>query len=200
MLWATPPPSRDHIPSLLPSWVHQEGILRCSESRVEDMNLLVGSHSKPPLCSLAQKMQTDKMKTSMASLWTWFLLLCLLSFDKHDMQLGKSHFHKCFILPPPSTASLEHELWPAWPASIFPQAHPFSFAVTVVPRAELPGWKELSIGTHRQLLCLPPNPLPESLPAGNLCSFLKAKMNGGLLSFPLGCRHREIPVLLTYPT
>lgn len=67
----------------------------------------------------------NKIKTSLASLWTGFLLLCLPPFDKHDVWLGKSHFHKCFILPPLSMASLERELWPAWPASIFPRAYPF---------------------------------------------------------------------------
>lgn len=67
---------------------------------------------------------------------------------------GKEHFHKCFILPPPGRASLEHELWPlGWQASF--QEHPFSFAATVVPPGELTRRKELRIGKHPWLLPCP---------------------------------------------
>lgn len=168
-------------------------------SKVKDMNHSVGSLSKPHTCSLVLKISTDRIKTSLASLGRWFLLFCHLPFDKHDVWLGKSHFHKCFILPPPGIASLEHELWPAWPASIFLRAHPFSFAVTVVPPVELTGWKELGVRNHRRLLRLRTHPLLRVYQVVYLCSFLKAKVHGAF-SFVLGCKHREILLLLTSPT
>lgn len=98
----------------------------------------------------------------------------------------KSHFHKCFIPFPPGTVSLEHELWPAWPTSIFPGAHPFSFAVTVAPPAEMTRWKEL--------VCLLTNPLPESLPGGVFMFFSQSQHDPGFLSLLLGGQHREIPL------
>lgn len=125
-------------------------------------------------------------------------VFCLLPFDKHDVRLCKSHFHKCFILPAPGIASLEHELWPAWPASIFPWAHPFSCAATVVPPVELNGWEELS-GRNTNGLCVCwPIPRLGVFQAVYLRSFLTAKMNGwGGCFFLLGCQHREILLLLS---
>lgn len=58
-----------------------------------------------------------------------------------------------------------------------------------------------SVSEHTSGSCISrPTPCLRVYQAVNLCSFLKAKTNEGLLSFLLGCKHREIPLLLTYPT
>lgn len=165
--------------------------------RVKDRNHSVGSHSNPRTCRLAQKMQTNKIKASMASLQRRFLLLCLLPFDKHDMRLGKCHFHKCFISPSP-----RHSVAGAWimtslAGKHLSQAHLFSFAVTVVPPMELPGWKSSVLENTGSFCVCWPIPCRRVYQAVNLCSFLKAKMNRGFLSFLLGCKHREVLLLLT---
>ena len=156
-------------------------------SIVKDMNHSVGSHSKPQTYSLVLKIQTNQNQHDLS--WEMIPAFLPSSLWQTWCAAGKSHFHKCFIPLGSGIASLEHEFWPAWLTNIFPRAYPFSFAVTVAPPAEMTGWKEL--------LCLLPNPLPESLPGSVFMFFSQSQDEQGFLSFLLGCKHREILLLLT---
>lgn len=153
-------------------------------NKIKDMKHSVCSCPKPQTCNLVLKIQRNKSLPAWCFSGNYSCFFCLLPFDEHDVRLGKSHFHKCFIPLPPGIVSLEHELWPAWPTSIFHKRILSRLRSRSCLRWNWPGEKSFCI-------CWP-IPYLRVYQAVDLCSFLKAIMNVGVFSFRLGCKQGNL--------